>query len=105
MMQEPSTESLRPVVHAFKVKICYFEHLADGAAPAAVQDLSGLGFGRAEGVDGDELFVARAGLNGGEGGFGVKQPAAPMVTRRSVALPERRAGEEGNVLRQGNFFD
>ena len=87
----------RPGVHSFKVKVCYFEHLIDGAAQAAVQDLAGLGFGRAEWVDGDDLFVMCARLHGGEGRFWVRQPAVSTVTR-PVALPERRAGEEGNVL-------
>ena len=36
MAREPPTESLRPVMHAFKIEICYFEHLVDSAAPAAV---------------------------------------------------------------------
>ena len=54
----------------------------------------------------NDLFVAREGLNGREGsGFGVKQPAAPVVPRRSGALPERRAREKDDVLRRGEFFD
>jgi hypothetical protein len=60
-------------------------------------------------MDGDDLFIACAGLDGGEsGGLRVKLPAVLVVTRCSGALPERPArpaGEEDDVLRRGDFFD
>ena len=71
MARKPPTENLRPVMHAFKVKICYFEHLADGSAPPPIQELAGLWFGRAKGVDGDELFAAHVGGHAEKGGLGL----------------------------------
>jgi len=86
------------VVHTFKVKICYFEHLADGAAPAAVQDLAGLGFESAEWVDGD-LFVACARPDRREGRFWVKRPAVSMVTRGPVVPPPcQKVARERKVM-------
>ena len=59
-------------------------------------------------MDGDDLFIARAALDGGESGaLRVKLLAVLMVTPCSSALPKHRAcwaGEEADVLRRGDFL-
>lgn len=59
-------------------------------------------------MDVDDLFIARAALDGGESGaLRVKLLAVLMVTSCSSALPKHqacRAGEEADVLHRGDLL-
>ena len=83
---ELTNESLRPVVHIFKVEICYFKHLADGSRRPHQAGVWKGGVGNS-----NDLFIACARLDRGEGRFRVS-----MVTR--VPAPYRQVAREREVM-------